>query len=150
MDCAPSSMSVHASTEVTPGPHSTRRWAAAFAMRTPRLERGPYLTLSSSRGSVGLSGLDTLLRPAAVADPPAGAGARAGWNIETEIGYGFPFPDGSTTGTPWVGITLAEGKPEYRLLFDSGLHLSLAGAFRDRLSPNEPPHYLIMLLLSLR
>ena len=136
-------------------PVTVYAWSGAVRRgdRRSHLERGPYLALSSSRGSVGLSGLDTVLGLGGAAHPPTGDGARAGWRVDTEFGYGIPFP-GATAGTPWFGISLSEGKPEYRLgyrfLFDSGLHLSLAGAFRDRLTTNEPPDYLIMLLLSLR
>ena len=133
------------------------RWGVWGSLRYDRrsgLERGPYLTLSSSGGPASLDGLDKLLGFGALADPPADDGAQTGWRIDTEFGYGIPYPGVGMTGTPWGGITLSDGEPEYRvgyrILFDSGLRLSLAGALRNRLTPNEPPDYLITFLLSLR
>jgi hypothetical protein len=116
--------------------------------------RGPYFTFSSSRESAGRDGqatpwaLDTR-----VALPP-GDGAASGWNLAGEFGYGIPFPDGSTTGTPWVGVSMAEGTPEYRLGYrldiDSDLHLGIVGTLRDSTTANEPREYQVVLLLTLR
>lgn len=43
------------------------------------------------------------------------AAATAGLSLATELGYGIPVLDSSATGTPWVGMSLADASPEYRL-----------------------------------
>ena len=74
--------------------------------------------------------------------------------VDTEFGYGVLIPGGAATGTPWAGLSLSQGGPEYRLgyrlEYDAGLHLSLAATLRDGYAAHEPPRYLLTLLLSLR
>ncbi len=148
---------LHARALLVHAAEGLRRWSVAGSLRyDPQLNsaRGPYFTFSSSRESAGRDGqatpwaLDTR-----VALPP-GDGAASGWNLAGEFGYGIPFPDGSTTGTPWVGVSMAEGTPEYRLGyrldFDSGLRTGISGTLRDRPTASEPPDYAVNLMLSLQ
>ena len=132
------------------------RWSMSASVRyDPRSnsELGPYLTFSSSRGVGELDGQDTRLGLATFADPLADAGATIGWSIDTEFGYGVPVLGDSATGTPWVGLSLSEGRSEYRLGYrlglDSDLHLGIEGVLRDSATANEPPVYAVILLLSL-
>ena len=132
------------------------RWSMSASVRyDPRSnsELGPYLTFSSSRGGGELDGQDTRLGLATFADPLADAGATIGWSIDTEFGYGVPVLGDSATGTPWVGLSLSEGRSEYRLGYrlglDSDLHLGIEGVLRDSATANEPPVYAVILLLSL-
>ena len=124
------------------------RWSVSGSVRFdpfPDSELGPYFTFSSSRGAGEL---------AAVAGPLADTGAATAWNIATELGYGVAVLDGSATGTPWVGVSLPEGTPEYRLGYrlevDSDLHLGIVGTLRDSTTANEPREYQVVLLLTLR
>ena len=124
------------------------RWSVSGSVRFdpfPDSELGPYFTFSSSRGAGEL---------AAVAGPLADTGAATAWNIATELGYGVAVLDGSATGTPWVGVSLSEGTPEYRLGYrlevDSDLHLGIVGTLRDSTTANEPREYQVVLLLTLR
>ena len=131
------------------------RWSVSGSLRydpSSNSELGPYFTFSSSGGVGKLdghrrSGLD------ATADPLADAGATIGWSIDTEFGYGVPVLGDSATGTPWVGLSLSEGRSEYRLGYrlglDSDLHLGIEGVLRDSATANEPPVYAVILLLSL-
>ena len=126
----------------------SERWSMSGSLRydpRPDSELGPYFTISSSR--------DTRLGLEALADAPADAAA-AGLSIDTELGYGVPLLDGSGTGTPWVGLSLSEGRPEYRLGYrlaaGSDLHLGIVATLRDSSAADEPSDYAIVLLLSLR
>ena len=114
-------------------------------------ELGPYFTLSSSRGQVDAgpqasAGIGTIARPLPV------GGAVPGWDVDTELGYGFPVLGGSATGTPWAGVSMSGGIPEYRLGyrmgFGSDLRLGLAGTLWDNGTETEPPDYQVTLTLS--
>ena len=128
---------------------ASERWSMAGSLRydpTPDSELGPYFTLSSSREAP--SGL------AALANPAAAEAAPTGVSIDAELGYGVPLRDDSATGTPWVGVSLSEGRPLYRLGYrlavGSDLHLGLEGTLRHGTTTDEPPDYALVLLLSLR
>ena len=132
------------------------RWSVSGSLRydpSSNSELGPYFTFSSSGGVGELDGQDTRLGLATFADPLADAGATIGWSIDTEFGYGVPVLGDSATGTPWVGLSLSEGRSEYRLGYrlglDSDLHLGIEGVLRDSATVNEPPVYAVILLLSL-
>ena len=127
---------------------ASERWSMSGSLRydpSPDSELGPYFTLSSSRAAP--SGL------AALADPAAADAAPTGASIGAELGYGVPLRDDSATGTPWVGVALAQGRPQYRLGYrlavGSALHLGLEGTLRHG-TTDEPPDYALVLLLSLR
>jgi opacity protein-like surface antigen len=132
-----------------------RNWSASGSLRyDPRSgsAQGPYLTVASSRGSGPLGG------PAApgLADligAVAQTSGDAAWGLSTEFGYGVLMPGGAATGTPWAGLSLMHGVPEYRigyrLKYDTGLHLSLAATLRND-DLDQLPYYLITLLLSFR
>ena len=114
------------------------RWSVSGSLRydpSSNSELGPYFTFSSSGGVGELDGQDTRLGLATFADPLADAGATIGWSIDTEFGYGVPVLGDSATGTPWVGLSLSEGRSEYRLGYrlglDSDLHLGIEGVLRD-------------------
>ncbi len=153
-----------------------RTWSASGTLRyDPRSgsAQGPYLTMTSSRGFEGLGG-SAAPGIAELTDAAAPAADGAGWGIETEFGYGVPIPGGAATGTPWAGLSLWHGTPEYRLgyrlAYHTGLHLSLAGTprdgrpggsapalhrsraptLRDGRPVGQPPDYLLTLLLSIR
>ena len=127
------------------------RWSVSGSLRFdpyPDSETGPYLTLATSRAAGELAGPDAWL----------GVAPSSAWNLETELGYGFPVLDGSATGTPWVGASWSAGRPEYRLGYrlgyrlavDSDLHLGIVGTLRNSTSATEPHDYKIILLLTLR
>ena len=131
------------------------RWSVSGSLRydpSSNSELGPYFTFSSSGGVGKLDG-HRRLGLDATADPLADAGATIGWSIDTEFGYGVPVLGDSATGTPWVGLSLSEGRSEYRLGYrlglDSDLHLGIEGVLRDSATVNEPPVYAVILLLSL-
>ena len=131
-------------------------WSASGTLRyDPRSNsaQGPYLTVTSSRGFGGLGG-QVALGLAGLTNAAAFDDSDAGWGIDTEFGYGVPIPGGAATGTPWAGLSLSQGRPEYRLgyrlQYETGLHLSLAATLRDGYAAHEPPRYLLTLLLSLR
>ena len=131
-------------------------WSASGTLRyDPRSNsaQGPYLTVTSSRGFGGLGG-QVALGLAGLTNAAAFDDSDAGWGIDTEFGYGVPIPGGAATGTPWAGLSLSQGRPEYRLgyrlEYETGLHLSLAATLRDGYAAHEPPRYLLTLLLSLR
>ena len=131
-----------------------RRWSLSGSLRydpNANSELGPYFTLSSSRGLEedgrhASWGIETL------ADPLQVGGAAPGWDIDTELGYGVSVLGGSATGTPWAGVSVAEGTPEYRLgyrlAFGSDLRVGLAGTLRDNATDTEPPDYQVTLRLS--
>ena len=128
----------------------SERWSMSGSLRydpSPESERGPYFTLSSSR-QADAGGMES------IAAAPVPASATAGLSLAAEVGYGIPVLDGSATGTPWVGMSLADASPEYRLGYrlavGSDLHLGIVATLRDRTATNEPPDYAIVLLLSLR
>ena len=112
---------------------------------------GPYFTLSSSRGQVD-AGPQASAGIGAIARPLPVGGAVPGWDVDTELGYGFPVLGGSATGTPWAGVSMSGGIPEYRLGyrmgFGSDLRLGLAGTLRDNGTETEPPDYQVTLTLS--
>ena len=131
-------------------------WSASGTLRyDPRSNsaQGPYLTVTSSRGFGGLGG-QVVLGLAGLTNAAAFDDSDAGWGVDTEFGYGVLIPGGAATGTPWAGLSLSQGGPEYRLgyrlEYDAGLHLSLAATLRDGYAAHEPPRYLLTLLLSLR
>ena len=131
-------------------------WSASGTLRyDPRSNsaQGPYLTVTSSRGFGGLGG-QVALGLAGLTNAATFDDSDAGWGIDTEFGYGVPIPGGAATGTPWAGLSLSQGRPEYRLgyrlEYETGLHLSLAATLRDGYAAHEPPRYLLTLLLSLR
>ena len=131
-------------------------WSASGTLRyDPRSNsaQGPYLTVTSSRGFGGLGG-QVALGLAGLTNAAAFDDSDAGWGIDTEFGYGVPIPGGAATGTPWAGLSLSQGRPEYRLgyrlQYETGLHLSLAATLRDGNAAHEPPRSLLTLLLSLR
>ena len=128
----------------------SERWSMSGSLRydpSPDSELGPYFTLSSSRetGAAEIEGGATA---------PVAAAAATGLSIDTELGYGVPVLDGSATGTPWVGMSLSDGSPEYRLGYrlavGSDLHFGIVGTLRDGTTANEPPDYAVVLLFSLR
>ena len=131
-------------------------WSASGTLRyDPRSNsaQGPYLTVTSSRGFGGLGG-QVVLGLAGLTNAAAFDDSDAGWGVDTEFGYGVLIPGGAATGTPWAGLSLSQGRPEYRLgyrlEYEAGLHLSLAATLRDGYPTHEPPRYLLTLLLSLR
>jgi hypothetical protein len=136
------------------GAEGFRKWSLSGSLRydpNASSELGPYFTLSSSRGleedgRQASWGIETL------ADPLQVGGAAAGWDIDTELGYGLSVLGGSATGTPWAGVSVAEGTPEYRLgyrlAFGSDLRVGLAGTLRDNATETEPPDYQVTLRLS--
>ena len=133
-----------------------KSWSASGTLRyDPRSgsAQGPYLTMTSSRGLAGIGG-HAASPLARVTDAAALAAGDAGWGVETEFGYGMPIPGVAATGTPWAGLSLLFGKPEYRLgyrlEYNTGLHLSLAAALREGDQSDRSVSYLITLLLSLR
>ncbi len=114
-------------------------------------ELGPYLTLSSSRGLVD-EGRQASGGIGAIAQPLHVGGPAAGWDVDTELGYGFPVLGGSATGMPWAGVSVSGGIPEYRLGyrmgFGSDLRLGIAGTLRDNGTETEPPDHQVTLTLS--
>ena len=131
-----------------------RMWSLSGSVRydpSAGSELGPYFTLSSSRGLVdggreASGGIGIIARPLQV------GGAIRGWDVDTELGYGFPVLGGSATGTPWTGASVSGGVPEYRLGyrlgFGSDLRLGLAGTLRDNGAETEPSDYQVTLTLS--
>ena len=128
------------------GAEGFRKWSLSGSLRydpNAGSELGPYFTLSSSRGLEDDGrhvswGIET--------------GAAAGWDIDTELGYGLSALGGTATGTPWAGVSVSEGTPEYRLgyrlAFGSDLRVGLAGRLRDNATATEPPDYQVTLRLS--
>ena len=135
-------------------PKGFRKWSLSGSLRydpNAGSELGPYFTLSSSRGleddgRQARWGIETL------ADPLQVGGAATGWDVDTELGYGVPVLGGAATATPWAGVSVSEGIPEYRLgyrmAFGSDLRVGLAGRLRDNATATEPPDYQVTLRLS--
>ena len=136
------------------GAEGFRKWSLSGSLRydpNAGSELGPYFTLSSSRGleddgRQARWGIETL------ADPLQVGGAATGWDVDTELGYGVPVLGGAATATPWAGVSVSEGIPEYRLgyrlAFGSDLRVGLAGRLRDNATETEPPDYQVTLRLS--
>ena len=136
------------------GAEGFRKWSLSGSLRydpNAGSELGPYFTLSSSRGleddgRQARWGIETL------ADPLQVGGAATGWDVDTELGYGVPVLGGAATATPWAGVSVSEGIPEYRLgyrmAFGSDLRVGLAGRLRDNATATEPPDYQVTLRLS--
>ncbi len=136
------------------GADGFRNWSLAGSVRydpSGGSELGPYFALSSARGleddvRQASWGIETL------ADPLQVGCAAFGWDIDTELGYGFSVLGGSATGTPWAGVSVSEGIPEYRLgyrmAFGSHLRMGLAGTIRDSATETEPPDFQITLEVS--
>ena len=136
------------------GAEGFRQWSLSGSLRydpNASSELGPYFTLSSSRG-LEEDGRHASWGIETIADPLQVGGAAAGWDIDTELGYGLSVLGGSATGTPWAGVSVAEGTPEYRLgyrlAFGSDLRVGLAGTLRDNATETEPPDYQVTLRLS--
>ena len=136
------------------GAEGFRKWSLSGSLRydpSASSELGPYFTLSSSRG-LEEDGRHVSWGIETIADPLQVGGAAAGWDIDTELGYGVSVLGGSATGTPWAGVSVSEGIPEYRLgyrlAFGSDLRVGLAGTLRDNATETEPPDYQVTLRLS--
>ncbi len=136
------------------GAEGFRTWSLSGSLRydpSASSELGPYFTLSSSRG-MEEDGRHVSWGIETIADPLQVGGAAAGWDIDTELGYGVSVLGGSATGTPWAGVSVSEGIPEYRLgyrlAFGSDLRVGLAGTLRDNATETEPPDYQVTLRLS--
>ena len=136
------------------GAEGFRAWSLSGSLRydpSASSELGPYFTLSSSRG-LEEDGRHVSWGIETIADPLQVGGAAAGWDIDTELGYGVSVLGGSATGTPWAGVSVSEGIPEYRLgyrlAFGSDLRVGLAGTLRDNATETEPPDYQVTLRLS--
>ena len=136
------------------GAEGFRQWSLSGSLRydpNASSELGPYFTLSSSRG-LEEDGRHVSWGIETIADPLQVGGAAAGWDIDTELGYGVSVLGGSATGTPWAGVSVSEGIPEYRLgyrlAFGSDLRVGLAGTLRDNATETEPPDYQVTLRLS--
>ena len=136
------------------GAEGFRTWSLSGSLRydpSASSELGPYFTLSSSRG-LEEDGRHVSWGIETIADPLQVGGAAAGWDIDTELGYGVSVLGGSATGTPWAGVSVSEGIPEYRLgyrlAFGSDLRVGVAGALRDNATETEPPDYQVTLRLS--
>ena len=136
------------------GAEGFRTWSLSGSLRydpSASSELGPYFTLSSSRG-LEEDGRHVSWGIETIADPLQVGGAAAGWDIDTELGYGVSVLGGSATGTPWAGVSVSEGIPEYRLgyrlAFGSDLRVGLAGTLRDNATETEPPDYQVTLRLS--
>ena len=136
------------------GAEGFRQWSLSGSLRydpNASSELGPYFTLSSSRG-LEEDGRHASWGIETIADPLQVGGAAAGWDVDTELGYGVSVLGGSATGTPWAGVSVSEGTPEYRLgyrlAFGSDLRVGLAGTLRDNATETEPPDYQVTLRLS--
>ena len=74
--------------------------------------------------------------------------------IDAEFGYGVPVLDGSGTGTPWIGASLADRWRDlylgYRLGLGSDVKLDIDGRLHESAAGDEPSDYAIMLRLSVR
>ena len=136
------------------GAEGFRKWSLSGSLRydpNASSELGPYFTLSSSRG-LEEDGRHASWGIETIADPLQVGGAATGWDVDTELGYGVPVIGGAATGTPWAGVSVSEGIPEYRLgyrlAFGSDLRVGLAGTLRDNATETEPPDYQVTLRLS--
>ena len=136
------------------GAEGFRKWSLSGSLRydpNASSELGPYFTLSSSRG-MEEEGRHVSWGIETIADPLQVGGAAAGWDVDTELGYGVSVLGGSATGTPWAGVSVSDGTPEYRLgyrlAFGSDLRVGLAGTLRDNATETEPPDYQVTLRLS--
>ena len=136
------------------GAEGFRKWSLSGSLRydpNASSELGPYFTLSSSRG-LEEDGRQANWGIETIADPLQVGGDAAGWDVDTELGYGLSALGGTATGTPWAGVSVSEGTPEYRLgyrlAFGSDLRVGLAGTLRDNATETEPPDYQVTLRLS--
>ena len=141
-----------------------REWGAAISFgwdAQPSSDRGFSVSLRQSWGASSSGGMDALLSRETLAGLAAGdngASTEAASRLEAELGYGLPVFGGAFTGTPHVGIALADTGRDYRLGWrltaarrDAlGFALDLEGTRSESAGGDESPEHAVMLRGSLR
>ena len=111
----------------------------------PQSRRGPSLTVHKQVGGSSEGGVEALFAPTPLEDR-TGSGDHSSWGMEAA--YGFPVGDGSYTGSPTVGVDLAEQVRDYsvgwRLTPESrnAPDFSLGVTGTRRVSAKEPPDHM--------
>ena len=113
-----------------------RDWGVSGSLRyaaDPSAERGMWLSLRQTYGSMANGGMDGLLGRETLPAPAADGNDPAGSRLNAETGYGFPIADGRLTGAPYVGFGLSGGVREHRLGYRVSLARGEAVTFRMQL-----------------
>ena len=132
-------------------------WGASGSIRYDPFsnsDQGPSLRLSSSWGAQDARGLDALWQRESAIGSLVDDRDDLRASIDAELGYGFPLPSGSGTGTPWVGVSLNDQRRDlrlgYRLEIGPSVHVGIEGLIREGVRDGEPSDHAVMLQLSLQ